>query len=65
MFQEEWIPVIKSGGYTNWQLFDLEADPSQEKNLAGENPEVLARLKEQLLKINASVMADGSDWHQP
>jgi arylsulfatase A len=65
LFQEKWIPAIKSGGYTNWQLFDLESDPSQEKNVAGQNPEVLERLKEKLLEINASVMADGADWHLP
>lgn len=65
MFKEEWIPAIKAGGYTNWQLFDLEDDPSQERDLADEQPERLARMKEQLLKINASVMADGSDWHLP
>ena len=65
MFQENWIPVIKGGGYTNWQLFDLEADPGQERNLVEQNPEILGRLKEQLLEINASVMADGADWHLP
>jgi arylsulfatase A len=65
MFQEEWIPAIKTGGYKNWQLFDLEADPSQKRDVAGENPEVLARLREKLLGINASVMADGADWHLP
>jgi arylsulfatase A len=65
MFQEAWIPAIKSGGYTNWQLYDLEADPSQQNNLAASQPEVVARLKAQLLRINASIMADGSDWHLP
>jgi len=65
MFQEAWIPTIKTGGYTNWQLFDLEADPAQERNLADEHPEVLSRLRAELLRINASVMADGADWHLP
>lgn len=65
MFQEAWIPAIKSGTYTNWQLFDLEADPSQQRNLAATHPDVLARLKARLLAINASVMADGTDWHAP
>ncbi len=63
MFEEAWIPVIKSGAYTNFQLFDLEADPAQEHDLAAENPEILDRLKAKLLKINAGIMADGSDWH--
>lgn len=64
MFQEEWIPQIKSGGYTNWQLHDLEADPGQMHDLAASHPEVVARLREELLRINASIMADGADWHQ-
>jgi arylsulfatase A len=65
LFREEWIPAIKRGGYTNWQLFDLEADPSQENNLADSNPEILTKLQTKLLGINASVMADGADWHLP
>lgn len=61
--QEEWIPAIKKGGYTNYQLFDLKNDPAQEHNLADEKPELLERMKKELLKINTSVMADGHDWH--
>jgi arylsulfatase A len=63
MFKEAWIPTIKKGGYTNYQLFDLEADPNQTMNLAGQQPELLERLKKKLLTINGSIMADGHDWH--
>ena len=63
MFRESWIPVIKKGAYKNYQLFDLSKDPGQTTNLAEKNPEVLARLKKRLLEINASIMADGADWH--
>ena len=63
MFQEAWIPKIKSGRYTNYQLFNLEQDPRQTKNLASIEPEILEKLKQQLLEINASVMAEGEDWH--
>jgi len=63
MFREEWIPKIKSGSYTNFRLFDLEQDPGQNNDLSDELPEVLKRLKAELLEINASVMADGADWH--
>lgn len=63
MFQEEWIPTIKSGGYKEYQLFNLKDDPSQEKNLATAKPELLENLKKKLLEINASIMADGHDWH--
>ena len=63
MFDEAWIPTIKSGGYKGYQLFHLKTDPKQERNLAAENPELTERLKKKLLKINASIMADGTDWH--
>jgi arylsulfatase A len=63
MFQESWIPLVKKGGYTNFQLFNLKKDPGQTTDLAKRNPKLLAQMKAQLLKINASVMADGADWH--
>ena len=64
MFQEAWIPKIKSGGYTGWKLYDLESDPNQTKDLAGEKTELLEKLKKKLLEINRSIMADGADWHE-
>jgi arylsulfatase A len=63
MFKEEWIPLIKNGGYKNYQLFNLDEDPSQKQNLAQQYPELLTKLKKKLLSINASVMAEGPDWH--
>lgn len=63
MFDETWIPKIKAGTYKDFQLFDLATDRKQEHNIADQQPEVLARLKKKLIDINASVMADGTDWH--
>lgn len=63
MFQEKWIPAIKSGGYTNFQLYDLKNDPAQTKDLFSEKPELAEKMKKRLLEINASIMADGEDWH--
>lgn len=63
MFDEKWIPVIKEGGYRNYQLYDLVSDPKQTRNLASEQNAVLEAMKETLLKFNASVMRDGEDWH--
>jgi len=65
MFQEKWIPIIKKGGYKNYQLFNLKSDPGQTKNIADKQPQVLAKMKADLLRINASIMADGADWHLP
>ena len=63
MFQESWIPAIKAGAYTRFQLFDLSRDPQQKNDLSAQLPDVLARLKKKLLEINASVMADAHEWH--
>lgn len=60
---ENWIPLIKQGGYKDYQLFNLSKDPNQTTDIAGQFPEKLEELKAKLLKINASVMADGPDWH--
>ena len=64
MFKEEWIPIIKSGGYKNFQMFDMVKDPSQKNDISKENPELFEALKKKLLEINASVMAEGEDWHK-
>lgn len=63
MFREAWIPAIKSGSYTNYQLFNLKEDRAQTRNIAGKHPELVARLKKSLLDINTSIMRDGPDWH--
>jgi len=63
MFQESWIPAIKAGAYTRYQLFDLARDPGQQTDLSAQLPDVFVRLKKKLLEINASVMADAHDWH--
>jgi len=63
MFQESWIPVIKAGAYTRYQLFDLAKDPGQQMDVSPRFLDVVARLKKKLLEINASVMADAHDWH--
>lgn len=62
MFDESWIPAIRRGQYKNFQLFNLEKDPQQSKNIASEQPDLVERLAKKLLDINASVMADGADW---
>jgi len=63
-FMEAWIPAIKTGGYANYQLFNLRTDPGQTTDLATREPGRLALMRQQLLAINASVMADAPDWHR-
>jgi len=63
LLEEAWIPMIKEGGYINYQLFDLGKDPNQKQDISDQLPVKLEELKKKLLEINASVMAEGTDWH--
>ena len=62
MFQETWIPAIKSGGFSHFALYDLQSDPKQTKDVSRQHPEVAARLKKKLLTLCKGVMADAPDW---
>jgi hypothetical protein len=35
------------------QLYDLDADPHEDRNVATANPDVLARMKEKLSQVRA------------
>ena len=61
--EEAWIPLIREGGYQGYELYHLSEDPRQTMDLASHYPEKLQELKRKMLEINASVMADGYDWH--
>jgi len=61
-FQESWIPSIKACRYTRFELYDLEKDLSQKTDISESHPEIVKRLKRQLVEISHSVMADGVDW---
>ena len=63
MFQESWIPAIKAGVHTRYQLFDLATDPGQQTDVSAQCPDIVAKLKKKLLNINASVMVDAHDWN--
>jgi arylsulfatase A len=63
LFNEKLIPAVKNGKYKDFELFDLEKDPSQETDISKQNPELTEKLIKELYKINDSIMADGTDWH--
>ena len=58
-FQESWSGAIKekAGVFRKFELYDLEGDPRQLTDIATREPEVTERLKRELLRINASVLA--------
>jgi arylsulfatase A-like enzyme len=50
---------------TKFELYDVEADPSETKDLSPEHPEVARRLREALLSWNASVNASAAGKDYP
>ncbi|MBL4766492.1 MAG: sulfatase-like hydrolase/transferase, partial [Rhodobacteraceae bacterium] len=62
-FQESWIPTIKAGGFGRFELYDLDNDLEQAIDISKQHPDIVNRLKKQLMEITASVMADAPDWH--
>lgn len=63
-FQESWIPEIKrgSGGFREFELYNLENDPNQTKNIVSEKPEIFKKLRQELFEINKSVLSDAPNW---
>ena len=61
-FQEAWIPMIKTGGFGRFALYDLSTDPLQKNDISRQRPEVTERLKKKLLELYKDVMADAPDW---
>ncbi|MCP4211850.1 MAG: sulfatase-like hydrolase/transferase, partial [Halieaceae bacterium] len=61
-FNEALIPLMKKGGVNRVQLYDLASDLSQERDIASQNPELVARMKKQAAAIHRSVMAEAPEW---
>jgi len=54
--QDEWKLIEEGAEYYNWprqplQLYNIPADPSEERNLAAENPAVVERLRRRLAEL--------------
>jgi arylsulfatase A len=61
-FQEAWIPTIKAGGFSRFELYDLKTDPQQKKDISKQRPKVTESLKKELLALYKDIMADAPDW---
>jgi arylsulfatase A-like enzyme len=58
----EWASIIADGDKV--QLYDLKADPGQEKDLAAERPDVAKALREQLQRLTAGAGRGGPNAAQ-
>jgi arylsulfatase A len=64
MFKEEFIGDIKKTGLLNFRLYNLRNDAGQEHDLASQQPDRLAKMKEQMLDLHREVVAEAYDWRQ-
>ena len=61
-FDQTDFDFIKSASMTRFELYDLKNDIGEKVDLSSQKPEIRDRLKEQLLKIHADVIAEGRAW---
>ncbi len=61
-FHESWIPTIKQSKLTRFELYDLVADPSQQRDLSIQMPQVHHRLKLKLERLASDAMREAFDW---
>jgi arylsulfatase A len=54
--------LIRHGRLTAFELYDLEADPAESRDLATAQPEKLAELRGEMERIHAGVSAEGPAW---
>ncbi len=59
------MPHIKASQPVAFQLFDLNTDLRQQRNLAPAKPALLKTLKEQLIRKHAEVIREGHYWDVP
>ncbi len=58
---EDW-KILANAELTEFELFNLKTDPKEATDLKSAEPQRFAALREQLLKHNAAVDAEGPDW---
>ena len=58
---DDW-KILANAELTEFELFNLKTDPKEATDLKSAEPQRFAALREQLLKHNAAVDADGPDW---
>ncbi len=58
---DDW-KILTNAELTEFELYNLKNDPKEATDLKSAEPQRFAALREQLIKHNATVDAEGSDW---
>ncbi|MEM7013402.1 MAG: sulfatase-like hydrolase/transferase, partial [Verrucomicrobiota bacterium] len=56
------MPWIKKAKLVSFEIYNLNTDLKQEKELSKSHPEKLEEMRKLMLEIHADVLADGHDW---
>jgi arylsulfatase A-like enzyme len=64
--QGDWKLLVNPGNSGNTMLFNLADDLGEKNNLAGEKPELVARLRRRMTELNAAIAAEARPaWKKP
>lgn len=63
-FQESWCPLIKSGsgGLNRFELYDLQDDPNQTRDVSFRHPREFALLKQRAIRMHERLIDEAVDW---
>ncbi len=62
-FQRRHMEYLPSAIPVNFQLYGIRADIGQEEDLAEKHPEILERMKKQMLQLRREMINEGGDWY--
>ena len=57
----EYLDTLKP---RHFELYNLEKDPGQENNIAGNHPQKLEKMKARMLELRNEMVEDGGDWFE-
>ncbi len=56
------MDFIRQSTWNHFELYNLEADPAQKKDVAGENPELVERLSKAMKRLHADMISEAPYW---
>ncbi len=54
--------IVADEALANFELYNVQADPREEKELSSQEAGKLGEMKSELLKLNSEIEAEGPDW---
>ena len=62
-FQQKHMSFLKGAIPVNFELYDIRNDISQRTDLSLEFPEVVGRMKTEMLELRGEMIEEGGDWY--